>query len=92
MNTDNRFPLQFILRLEKIANAAKKDSSFTITFKRCEWNTLFLKKIIIGLWFTDDGHDKPVPRAGRPPLPKPDTYMCLIRAQSKSQKVTSRQY
>jgi len=29
--------LQFILRLEKIANAAKKDSSFTLTFKRCEW-------------------------------------------------------
>ncbi|KAH8362309.1 hypothetical protein KR200_007876, partial [Drosophila serrata] len=62
--------LQFILRLEKIANAAKKDSSFTLTFKRY------------------DGHDKPVPRAGRPPLPKPATYMCLIRAQSKSQKVT----
>ncbi|KAH8354316.1 hypothetical protein KR084_007134, partial [Drosophila pseudotakahashii] len=62
--------LQFILRLEKIANAAKKDSSFTLTFKRY------------------DGHDKPVPREGRPPLPKPQTYMCLIRAQSKSQKVT----
>ncbi|XP_017004877.1 signal recognition particle 14 kDa protein [Drosophila takahashii] len=61
----------FILRLEKIANAAKKDSSFTLTFKRY------------------DGNDKPVPREGRPPLPKPQTYMCLIRAQSKSQKIST---
>ncbi|KAH8392867.1 hypothetical protein KR215_005607, partial [Drosophila sulfurigaster] len=62
---------QFILRLEKIANDAKKDSSFTITFKRY------------------DGHDRPVPRPGKKPLPKPSTYMCLMRAQSKSKKIST---
>jgi len=44
--------------------------------------------MLINYYSLDDGHDKPVPRAGRPPLPKPETYMCLMRAQSKSQKVT----
>ncbi|EDW16531.1 signal recognition particle 14 kDa protein isoform X1 [Drosophila mojavensis] len=61
----------FILRLEKIANEARKDASFTMTFKRY------------------DGHDRPVPREGRKPLPKPETYMCLMRAQFKSKKIST---
>ncbi|EDV91080.1 signal recognition particle 14 kDa protein [Drosophila grimshawi] len=61
----------FILLLEKIANEAKKDASFTITFKRY------------------DGNDKPVPRAGRKPLPKPKTNMCLMRAKCKSKKIST---
>ncbi|XP_030371586.1 signal recognition particle 14 kDa protein [Scaptodrosophila lebanonensis] len=61
----------FILRLEKIANNARNDSSFTVTFKRY------------------DGHDRPEPREGRPPLAKPSTYMCLMRAQCKSKKIST---
>ncbi|EDW67698.1 signal recognition particle 14 kDa protein [Drosophila virilis] len=61
----------FILRLEKIANEAKDNSSFTITFKRY------------------DGHDRPVPRPEKKPLPKPETYMCLMRAQFKSKKIST---
>jgi len=33
-----------------------------------------------------DGHNKPKPREGRPPLKEPDEYLCLIRAQYKSKK------
>ncbi|XP_004523312.1 signal recognition particle 14 kDa protein [Ceratitis capitata] len=61
----------FIIRLEKFANAAKKDSSFSVTFKRY------------------NGHDKPKPREGRPALPEPETYMCLMRAQTKSKKIST---
>ncbi|XP_023172609.1 signal recognition particle 14 kDa protein [Drosophila hydei] len=61
----------FILRLEKIANEAKKNASFTMTFKRY------------------DGHDRPVPREGKKPLAKPETYMCLMRAQFKSKKIST---
>lgn len=38
--------------------------------------------------FTDDGHDKPKPREGKPPLPITE-YKCLIRAQSKSKKLST---
>ncbi|XP_055643696.1 signal recognition particle 14 kDa protein [Toxorhynchites rutilus septentrionalis] len=36
-----------------------------------------------------DGHDKPKPREGKPPLPKPDEYQCLIRARSRSKKLST---
>ncbi|XP_037947219.1 signal recognition particle 14 kDa protein [Teleopsis dalmanni] len=36
-----------------------------------------------------NGHDRPIPREGKPPLPEPDTYMCLMRAQSKSKKIST---
>lgn len=36
----------------------------------------------------DDGHDKPKPREGKPPLPISE-YKCLIRAQSKSKKLST---
>uniref|UniRef100_A0A1A9ULZ5 Signal recognition particle 14 kDa protein n=2 Tax=Glossina TaxID=44049 RepID=A0A1A9ULZ5_GLOAU len=62
---------QFILRLEKLASAAKSDSSFTVTLKRF------------------NGHDRPVPREGKPPLPKPEEYMCLMRVHSKSKKIST---
>ncbi|KAG4079939.1 hypothetical protein HA402_006251 [Bradysia odoriphaga] len=35
-----------------------------------------------------DGHDKPKPREGKPPLPISE-YKCLIRAQSKSKKLST---
>ena len=38
---------------------------------------------------TDDGHDRPTPREGRPPLPKPDEYKCLIRVYSKFKKLST---
>lgn len=38
---------------------------------------------------SDDGYDRPVPRAGRPPLPSPGEYRCLVRAQSKSRKLST---
>ncbi|KAL5283483.1 SRP14 family protein [Megaselia abdita] len=34
-----------------------------------------------------DGHQKPKPREGKPPLPQPKEYLCLMRAQMKSKKV-----
>lgn len=37
----------------------------------------------------DDGHDRPVPRPGKPALPAPDEYKCLIRATSKSKKLST---
>ncbi|XP_053947064.1 signal recognition particle 14 kDa protein [Anastrepha obliqua] len=61
----------FIIRLEKFANSAKKDSSFTVTFKRY------------------NGHERPKPREGRPALPEPETYLCLMRAQMKSKKIST---
>lgn len=39
--------------------------------------------------FLDDGHDRPTPRAGRPALPPPEEYRCLVRAQSKSKKLST---
>lgn len=39
--------------------------------------------------FADDGHDRPTPRPGRPPLPLPDEYKCLIRAKSSSKKLST---
>uniref|UniRef100_U5EM27 Signal recognition particle 14 kDa protein n=1 Tax=Corethrella appendiculata TaxID=1370023 RepID=U5EM27_9DIPT len=36
-----------------------------------------------------DGNDKPTPREGRPALPKPEEYMCLIRAKSKNKKLST---
>ncbi|KAJ6639231.1 Signal recognition particle 14 kDa protein [Pseudolycoriella hygida] len=35
-----------------------------------------------------DGRDKPTPREGKPPLPISE-YRCLIRAQSKSKKLST---
>ncbi|XP_050072297.1 signal recognition particle 14 kDa protein, partial [Anopheles maculipalpis] len=36
-----------------------------------------------------DGHDRPKPREGKPPLPKPAEYSCLIRAKSRSKKLAT---
>lgn len=36
----------------------------------------------------DDGHDRPTPREGKPPLPQSE-FKCLIRAQSKSKKLST---
>lgn len=36
-----------------------------------------------------DGHNRPKPREGRPPLPLPDEYKCLIRAKSSSKKLST---
>ncbi|KXJ71338.1 signal recognition particle 14 kDa protein [Aedes albopictus] len=36
-----------------------------------------------------DGHDRPKPREGNPPLPKPAEYQCLIRARSRSKKLST---
>ncbi|XP_001658168.2 signal recognition particle 14 kDa protein [Aedes aegypti] len=36
-----------------------------------------------------DGHDRPKPRDGKPPLPKPAEYQCLIRARSRSKKLST---
>ena len=38
---------------------------------------------------SDDGRTKPIPRAGRKPLPEPSEYMCLMRAQLKGKKITT---
>lgn len=39
--------------------------------------------------FADDGHERPQPRVGKPPLPLPDEYKCLIRAKSSSNKLST---
>lgn len=39
--------------------------------------------------FLDNGHDVPKPREGRPPLKEPLEYKCLIRAKSKSKKIST---
>ncbi|ETN63273.1 Srp14 [Anopheles darlingi] len=36
-----------------------------------------------------DGHDRPKPREGNPPLPVPAEYSCLIRARSRSKKLST---
>uniref|UniRef100_A0A1B0CS58 Integrator complex subunit 11 n=2 Tax=Lutzomyia longipalpis TaxID=7200 RepID=A0A1B0CS58_LUTLO len=36
-----------------------------------------------------DGNDRPQPREGRPRLPEPEEYMCLIRAKSKTHKLST---
>lgn len=38
---------------------------------------------------SDDGYDRPSPREGRPPLPTPDEYKCLIRAKASSKKLST---
>lgn len=40
-------------------------------------------------FFTDDGIDRPKPREGRPALPEPDEYKCLIRAKSPLKKLST---
>lgn len=52
--------------------------------------TLFhLKFVIISFPISDDGHDRPKPREGRPPLPTSTEYKCLIRAKSSSKKLST---
>ncbi|XP_034940019.1 signal recognition particle 14 kDa protein [Chelonus insularis] len=36
-----------------------------------------------------NGHNKPVPREGRAPLPKPTEYLCLVRASLRSKKIST---
>ncbi|XP_065078360.1 signal recognition particle 14 kDa protein [Ochlerotatus camptorhynchus] len=36
-----------------------------------------------------DGHDRPQPREGKAPLPKPAEYQCLIRARSRSKNLST---
>uniref|UniRef100_A0A6M2DFV4 Signal recognition particle 14 kDa protein n=1 Tax=Xenopsylla cheopis TaxID=163159 RepID=A0A6M2DFV4_XENCH len=36
-----------------------------------------------------DGRTTPYPREGRPPLPKPEEHLCLIRAVHKSRKIST---
>ncbi|XP_012255353.1 signal recognition particle 14 kDa protein [Athalia rosae] len=36
-----------------------------------------------------DGHDKPVPRKGRPALPTPTEFLCLVRASLRSKKIST---
>uniref|UniRef100_A0A1B0DFS1 Signal recognition particle 14 kDa protein n=2 Tax=Phlebotomus papatasi TaxID=29031 RepID=A0A1B0DFS1_PHLPP len=36
-----------------------------------------------------DGNDRPQPREGRPKLPEPEEYMCIIRAKSKNKKLST---
>ncbi|XP_056636560.1 signal recognition particle 14 kDa protein [Diorhabda carinulata] len=36
-----------------------------------------------------DGRNRPIPRAGRPPLPEPQENMCLVRAKSRSKKIAT---
>lgn len=45
--------------------------------------------VFFSRFIVDDGHDRPKPREGRPPLPPPDEYKCLIRAKSSSKKLST---
>ncbi|CAG9861806.1 unnamed protein product [Phyllotreta striolata] len=36
-----------------------------------------------------NGKNRPIPRAGKPPLPEPQEQMCLVRARSKSKKIAT---
>ncbi|XP_030760106.1 signal recognition particle 14 kDa protein [Sitophilus oryzae] len=36
-----------------------------------------------------DGHDRPNPREGKPPLPEPSEHLCLIRAKFRSKKIAT---
>ncbi|XP_015120694.1 signal recognition particle 14 kDa protein [Diachasma alloeum] len=36
-----------------------------------------------------NGHNRPVPREGKPPLPKPSEYLCLVRATLRSKKIST---
>ncbi|XP_015610254.1 signal recognition particle 14 kDa protein [Cephus cinctus] len=36
-----------------------------------------------------DGHNKPEPREGRPRLPAPSEYLCLVRASLRSKKIAT---
>lgn len=39
--------------------------------------------------YTDDGHDRPKPREGKPPLPEPQENMCIVRAKSRTKKIAT---
>ncbi|KAG7204029.1 hypothetical protein KM043_001888 [Ampulex compressa] len=36
-----------------------------------------------------NGHNKPVPREGRPPLTMPSEFLCLVRASLRSKKIST---
>lgn len=36
-----------------------------------------------------NGHNKPVPRKDRPPLPTPTEYLCLVRASLRNKKIST---
>ncbi|KAK9702185.1 Signal recognition particle 14kD protein [Popillia japonica] len=36
-----------------------------------------------------DGHTKPKPRPGRPPLPESQEHMCIVRAKSRTKKIST---
>lgn len=39
--------------------------------------------------FIDDGQTRPEPREGKPRLPEPSEYLCLLRASSRSKKIST---
>lgn len=41
------------------------------------------------LQIADDGHDRPKPREGKPPLPEPQENMCIVRAKSRTKKIST---
>ncbi|XP_011306041.1 signal recognition particle 14 kDa protein [Fopius arisanus] len=36
-----------------------------------------------------NGHNRPVPREGKQPLPKPYEFLCLVRATLRSKKIST---
>ncbi|KAH0948105.1 hypothetical protein HN011_011098 [Eciton burchellii] len=36
-----------------------------------------------------NGYNKPIPRKGRPTLPTPTEYLCLVRASLRSRKIST---
>ncbi|KAJ3649225.1 hypothetical protein Zmor_020978 [Zophobas morio] len=36
-----------------------------------------------------DGRDRPIPRDGKTPLPNPQEHMCLVRAKSRTKKIST---
>lgn len=46
-------------------------------------------KIFICKMLSVNGHNKPVPREGRPALPTPTEFLCLVRATLRSKKIST---
>lgn len=83
------FPLQFLSELTKLFQKSRLSGSVTMTFKRCKFYFCCMCISKVYWLLLDDGNNKPQPRKGRPPLPEPQEHMCIIRAKSRTKKIST---
>lgn len=75
--------LRYSGEIKEKFNTLLKKSMYTILLFFSHSHPLIKFSVLV------NGHNKPVPREGRPPLPTPTEYLCLVRASLRSKKIST---